>query len=271
VIEGAAVFERFRLLLDEARPPTGGVPLDEVAAEVAPVLPILSELPARERSRGDFESFQFRECFTVLTLLGRRLALLDLTPTSAVRVLDLALTAIDDEDDPATEGFRQCARTAAIEGFVRGREERITDDAQIRASHSVRPLRVNDDTFALIISGVHEPMALSEHVDALGRAMLDADAGAAIVDLSQLGEPNRDRARAIFAADEVARMLGAACVFSGVDPRWRSAAADARIRLDELQVVPTFAKALERARALANEDDAAANPKWRALLDRLRR
>jgi hypothetical protein len=123
----------------------------------------------------------------------------------------------------------------------------------------------------LIISGVHEPEALSEHVDALGRAMLDADAAAAVVDLSQLGEPNRDRARAIFGADEVARMLGATCIFSGVDPRWRAAAADARIHLDELEIASTLAKALERARMLADQAEADANPKWRALLDRLRR
>jgi hypothetical protein len=130
---------------------------------------------------------------------------------------------------------------------------------------------MNDDTFALIISGVHEPTALRDHVDALGRAMLDADAAVAIVDLSQLGEPNRERARAIFAAEEVARMLGGACIFSGVDPRWQSAAADARIHVDELRRVPTLSKALELARTLASQADAAANPTWRALLDRLRR
>jgi len=271
VTEPPADRERFRLLLDQAPPPTGGVGLDAIEAEVAPVLPFVREIPAADRARGDFESFQFRECFTVLTLLGRRLALLDLTPTAAVQVVDLALRAIDGADAPRTEVFRQHAQTAAIEGFVRGREERVTEDAQGRASRYVRPLRMNDATFALIISGVQEPTALRDHVDALGRAMLDADATVAIVDLSQLGEPNRERARAIFAADEVARMLGGACIFSGVDPRWQSAAADARIDVDELRRVPTLAKALELARTLASEAGAAANPPWRALLDRLRR
>jgi len=271
VTEAPSVPERFRALLEHARPPTGGVTLRAVEAEVAPVLPLLIELPVEERARGDFESFQFRECFTVLTLLGRRLALLDLTPTAAIQVVELALTAIDGPDQPTTGDFRQRARTAAVEGFVRGREERVAGDAETRASRPVRPLRVDGNTFALIISGVHEPAELSEHVDALGRAMLDGDAGVAIVDLSQLGEPNRDRARAIFGAEEVSRMLGAACIFSGVDPRWRSAATDARIHLDELQLVPTLAMALERASLLAKQTEAGANPKWRALLDRLRR
>ena len=269
--EPPSVSERFRVLLEHTRPPTGGVALRTVEAEVTPVLPLLTELPVEERAGGDFQSFHFRECFTVLTLLGRRLALLDLTPTAAVQVVDLALRAIDSLDEPATDEFRRCARTAAVEGFVRGREERVSEDAERRASQPVRPLQVDAGTFALIISGVHEPTALSEHVDALGRSILDADAGIALVDLSQLGEPNRDRARAIFGAEEVSRMLGAVCIFSGVDPRWRAAAADARIHLEELEIVPTLAKGLERARILASRADAEANPKWKALLDRLRR
>lgn len=263
--------ERFRLLLDEARPPTGGTGLGVIETEVAPVLPLLTEISLEERTRGDFASFRYRECFTVLTLLGRRLALLDLTPTAAVQVVDLALVAVDGGNEPMTDAFRRRALTAAVEGFVRGREERVAERAEARASRPVRPLRIDRGTFALVISGVHEPEALSEHVDALGRAMLDADSTTAVVDLSQLGEPNGDRARAIFGADEVARMLGATCIFSGVDPRWRAAAADGRIHIDELEIVSTLEKALDRARALDAEAEADSNPKWRALLDRLRR
>lgn len=269
--DAPSVPERFRRLLDDARPPTGGVRLSAVAAEVAPLLPLLAELPVEERARGDFESFEFRECFTFLTLLGRRLALLDLTPTAALQVVDLALSSIDSGEQPATDAFQSRARTAVAEGFVRGREERVAEEADARASQPVRPLRIDQDTFALIVSGVHEPSALSEYVDALGRAMLDADASVAIVDLSQLGEPSRDRARAIFGAEEVARMLGSACVFSGIDPRWRRAAADAHVHLEELEVVATLATALEKARTFVGDAAADANPKWRALLDRLRR
>jgi hypothetical protein len=123
----------------------------------------------------------------------------------------------------------------------------------------------------LIASGVHEPAALSECVDALGRAMLNADVDVAIVDLTQLGEPNRERAATVFAADEITRMLGGVCFFTGVDSRWKAAANDARIPLDTLQVVPDLAGAIAAARDIARRSTAGANPKWRALLDRLRR
>jgi len=263
--------ERFRLLLDEARPPTGGAGLGPIETEVASVLPLLTEIPVEERSRGDFESFQFRECFTVLTLLGRRLALLDLTPTAAIQIVDLALLASEGPGDPATDGFRRRARTAAVEGFVRGREERVAENAEARASRPIRPLRIDRNTFALIISGVHEPAALSERVDALGRAMLDADATVALVDFSQLGEPSAERARALLSAEETARMLGALCFFSGLDPRWRASAAQARIDLGELQIAPTLAEALLSARALAAETEQQGRRRWRAFLERLRR
>ena len=271
VTDAQSAIERFAGLLAEARLATGGVERSVIETEVAPVIPLLTELSFEVRAGGNFEAFELRECFTVLTLLGRRLALLDLTPSAAVAIVDLALSATSTGDERRTAAFRQRARSAVVEGFVMGREERVVESAAARASKPVRPLRIDESTFALVVSGVHDATSLGELVDALGRAMLDADASIAIVDLTQLGEPNRDRARAVFAAEEIARMLGAICIFSGVDPRWRAAAADARIHLEELNVEPTFAHALASAKTFHERVQSESNPKWKALLDRLRR
>lgn len=269
--EAMRAIERFGALLERSRPPSGGVAPSAIEAEARSVLPLLEELPLEDRMEGDFSSFRFREAFTLLTLLGRRLALLDLTPTGAVEIVDLALASVLGPSDPKTDAFDQHARIAAFEGFVRGREERVAADADARSSRPVRPLRVASRTFALVVSGVHEPEAISEYVDALGRAMLDADACVGIVDMTQLGEPSRERARAVFAAEEVGRMLGASCIFSGVDPRWRSAATDGHVDLDKLTLAPTLEEALALAREMTESAEASANPKWRMLLERLRR
>jgi hypothetical protein len=271
VTDANAAIARFRAQLEVARPPTGGVPDEVIETEVAPVLPLLAELPIEDRAGEDFESFRFREALTVMTLLGRRLALLDLTPTAAVAVVEATLDATRAEGEPPTPSFDRYARVAVLEGFVRGREERVEASAASRASHRVRPLRIDDDVFALVVSGVHEPETLGEYVDALGRAMLDADASVGIVDLSQLGEPSRDRARAVFAADEVVRMLGARCIFSGVDARWTAAAHDAHVDLSLLEVSPAFAHALQASRAPATEEKGDQSSPWRALLERLKR
>jgi hypothetical protein len=271
VKHGESAAERFEAFLEDARPPTGGVAYAELAAEVSPLLPLLSELPVDERTSGDYESFGFRECFAVLTLLGRRLALLDLTPTAAIQVVLLALRSIERPEETFSREFAQRAVEASMEGFVLGREERSAQTAEARAAKPLRPLRIGKAVFALIVSGVHEPAVLSECVDALGRAMLNADVELAVVDLTQLGEPNRERATAMFAADEITKMLGGVCFFTGVDSRWRAAAADARIPLDALQIAPDLGGAVAAAQAMAAGANDAAKPTWRALLDRLRR
>jgi len=264
-----SVAERFRAALEAAKPATGGVPLADLLAEVMPLLPLLTELPAGKRAAGNFESFEFRECFTVLTLVGRRFALLDLTPTTAIQVTRLALQSVDPSNEAGVERFAQHAVAAVVEGFVLGREERVSLVATERAASCLRPLRIDDSIFALIISGAHEPAVLSDTVDALGRAMLEADVELAIVDLTQLGEPNRERAIAVFAADEIAKMLGGQCIFTGVDERWRAAATEARIPMDAMQIEADLAEALEAARESADRDAPERTPGWLARLRRL--
>ena len=258
-------------MLEEARPPTGGVAFDDIAVEVAPLFPLLGELPAAERMGGDYESFEFRECFAVLTLLGRRLALLDLTPSAALQIVRLALRSVGLPSESLARGFSEPAVAAAVEGFVLGREERVAQTAESRAAKRLKPLRIDDAVFALIVSGTHDPSTLSECVDALGRAMLNVDVQIAIVDLTQLGEPNGERAAAVFAADEVTRMLGGVCFFAGVDARWAAAAADARIPLEVMHTTSNLAEALAAARRTTESATGGGGAKWRALLDRFRR
>jgi hypothetical protein len=266
-----SVAERFRAALEAAKPATGGVPLADLLAEAMPLLPLLTELPAEKRAAGNFESFEFRECFTVLTLVGRRFALLDLTPTAAIQVTRLALQSVDPSNEAGVERFAEHAVAAAVEGFVLGREERVSQVAMERAASCLKPLRIDGSIFALLISGTHEPAVLSDTVDALGRAMLEADVELAIVDLTQLGEPNRERAIAVFAADEIAKMLGGHCIFTGVDERWRAAATDAHIPLDSMEIAANLAEALEAARNSADRGAKERTPSWRALLRQLLR
>ena len=268
VIDALTAQTRLRAMLEEARPPTGGVPLDDIAKETAPLLPLLSELPPEERAAGDYESFQFRECLTVLTLLGRRLALLDLTPTAAVQVVQLALRAADESSEVPSRGFADRAVAAVIEGFVLGREEFVLEQHEAMLARYLGPIRVDEKIFALLIQGVHEPSTINEQVDALGRAMLDADAELAVIDLAKLGEPNRDRAAAIFAADEVVRLLGGTCFFCGVDARWEAAIADAHISVDPMQFSDDFADALEDARRVRDSEEQSGG-RLRSLFQRL--
>jgi len=261
---------RLRELIEEARPPTGGVPLAQVTAQTASVLPLLVELPRADAAGAqDFESFEFRECLTVLSLLGRRLALLDLTPSAAVCVVQAALRAALEARQQDSWDFGDRAVAAAVEGFVLGREERVAQQHGERAAACLRPLQIAEQCWALIPSGEHDAEALSGYVDALGRAMLDTDASIALVDLSQLGRAERDTAIALFAVDETVRMLGGTCVFCGLDTRWSTAAKEAHIDLGHLLVTESLSDGLRMVLRLARASGPRAGA-WRAVVDRLR-
>ncbi|MEM7136821.1 MAG: hypothetical protein AAF500_09605 [Myxococcota bacterium] len=263
--------ERLRAFLARTKPPTGGVDLNDVVRETAPLLPLLKELPPSERAEGDYESFQFRECLTVLTLLGRRLALLDLTPTVAVQIVHLALRSAEEDGAKPPRRFSERAAAAMIEGFVMGREEHVLAQHEREATRHLHPIRIDDDVFALVLTGSHEPEVLREQVDALGRAMLEAGSEIAIVDVSQLGEANRERVVALSSAGEVVRMLGGVCLFSGVDDRWQAAMREAAIDLDLVEVHRDFSVALDRARGLAAGPSSTRRSRWQTLLARLTR
>ncbi len=261
---------RLHELIEEARPPTGGIPLAEVTAQTAPVLPLLVELPGADAERAkDFESFDFRECLTVLTLLGRRLALLDLTPSAAVCVVQAVLRVALEAREQDQWGFCHRAIAAAVEGFVLGREERVAQQHAERAAACLRPLQIAEHTWALFPSGEHDAETLTGCIDALGRAMLDTDARIALVDLSQLGPPERDTAIALFSVDETVRMLGGTCVLCGVDTRWRRVAAEAHIDLSHLFVAESLVDGLRTALGLAKGRGPRIGP-WRAVVNRLR-
>ena len=66
-------------------------------------------------------------------------------------------------------------------------------------------------------------------------------------------------------------MLGGICFFTGIDFRWKAAAADARIPLDAMHVAPNLAEAITAARQLREQTASRGKAKWQTLLDRLRR
>ena len=261
---------RLRELIEEARPPTGGISLTEVAAQTAPVLPLLIELPKADTAAlQDFEDFEFRECLTVLTLLGRRLALLDLTPSAAVCVVQLALRAALEAREQDDWDFCDRAVAAAVEGFVLGREERVAQQHGARAAACLRPLQIEPQIWALIPSGEHDAEALTKCVDALGRAILESGATVALVDVTQLRRGDRDTVIALFSADETLRMLGGSCLFCGLDENWRAAAREAHIDLSDLLIAESLGEGLRMAARLARPRGLRTGA-FRAFVDRLR-
>lgn len=232
---------RFETLLASGELPLGDLAQEEIAAEVAPVLDSLSALREPE-SADDLNEFEFRECFALVTLLGRRLALLDLTPTAA---LGVAATVTEAARVPAL--FARPAIAASMEGFVRGREERVDAAHASRLSDAIGPVPVSSNCYLLMPAALDDAEVIAAKVDELARKLFAKDARVAIVDFSQMGAPTADSAAALLGAEEMTKMLGAQAIFSGMTEAWKDAAREAGIDLRILILATDLAEALELA------------------------
>ncbi len=254
-------FEELQGALAQSRLTLGQRTLDEIVPEVMPVLEALASLPPRLET-SDLDSFGYREGFALITLLGRRLALLDLTPTATLAICATAVRLV-----PHSEEFANAAAAACIEGFVRGREERIEQLHRATAQASVAPVRVSPEAFLLMPSGLEDPEIISQKVDELARKLFKHEAKFALVDFSQMGEPSADRAAALFGADEMTKMLGASCIFTGLDAGWEAAAKEAGIDVTILRTAPDLAEGLALAKSAPRRG--ARRSWWGALYKRL--
>lgn len=240
--------EQLESALERSELTLGRCSVTEIVPEVMPMIESLVDLPALA-SNTDLGSFEFRESFALITLLGRRLALLDLTPTAALGVCSTAIELV-----PTSKAFADSAVAACMEGFVRGREERIDVLHNERAEAAVRPVRVSADCFLLMPSGIYESQLISDKVDELARKLFEANAKFAIVDFSQMGEASAERAAALFGADEMAKMLGACCIFTGLNAEWKAAAREVGIQLDLITTATDLAEGIVLAHSGGDRD-----------------
>ena len=216
--------------------PLGDLSISEVAYEAAPAAETF-----RQFLRSDPDE-PIGEWMALATLLGRRLANASMPTTSASRIVDsVAEIAAGSE---LSQEYARVFREVALEGFTRGREEAVEEAYADRASRCVSPIELAKGVWGLVITGEHEAEILKDAIDSLGRVMLEQDADACVVDLTQLGSPSTDKVVALFGANEIAKMLGARCVFVGVDDEWKQAAERANIEIEEEQVYSSMAQAL---------------------------
>lgn len=186
-----------------------------------------------------------REGLTLASLLGRRAALLDVTPAAAVGIAPALMDALDDAN--AREGLLDPLRATIVDGYVRAREERERDLGSRRAAEAAAFAEIAPGCFVVFLRGRQDPDALEARVEALGRALLDGDARACVVDLRGLAEPDRDLVAQIFAIQAACVMLGVRCHFVGFGEEWRRAADDARVDFSLVVMCPTVRAAVADA------------------------
>lgn len=214
----------------------------------------------------DESSLEHHEGIAMVHLLGRRAALLGASPAAATALVPALLAALEDEALRCPDGFAQLLASTCVEGFVRGREERLRDAMAGAAADAQPTLEVLPACRALVLCGDHEPERLAGRAEAFGRELFASEARVAIVDISALRGPDRHRAAAVADVREACALLGARFLVAGADAEWREALADASV--PEEACVPTFGDALDAAlRTLG----LALRPRMKARFERLLR
>lgn len=193
----------------------------------------------------ELEGPALREGLTLASLLGRRAALLDVTPTAALAIAPALVEALGGDLDLSP--MLEALRATIVDGYVRAREERERELASRRTADAVAWAELVPGCFAVFLRGLQDADALEPRVEALGRALLDADARACVVDLRGLREPDRERVAQLFGIHAACSMLGVRTYFVGFGEGWARAAEEARMDFSLVTMCPTVRAALPDA------------------------
>lgn len=193
----------------------------------------------------DVEGPALREALTLASLLGRRAAYLAVTPVAALGIAPAIVEALRGTHDLTP--IEPALTATVIDGYVRACEERERERGARRAADAIPFAKLAPRCFAFFVRGEHDPDELARRVDELGRALLEGDARACVVDLRGLAEPDRERFAQVFAVHSTCTMLGVRAIFVGLGEAWRDLAEEARVDLALMATAPTVADALAEA------------------------
>ena len=174
----------------------------------------------------DIRSLGHHESLAMFALLGRRAASLNISVPVAHR---LAPAILDAFERPVAPEVREGLVLACLDGFVRGREERVREERAARAAGALPSGEIVEGVRLLVLAGEHEADALTLRIEEFGRELMRTDARACVVDVSTLLDPDLRRAAALAAVEETARMLGVTCSYAGVGEGWGAAFEEAGI------------------------------------------
>jgi hypothetical protein len=240
---------RFREAAASSLPLRGEV-ADELAAEARPALHALLFATATDQSENP-ESLEHHETLAMVTLLARRLALLGGTPTAALRLAPALLESVRAEGWAVPPRLDSALTTVAVEGFVRGREERLGLDAARDVIGRIPVVLLAERCLAVFPRGHYESEQLEAAMEELGRRLFREEHRVCLVVLEGLTQVATGTARALLSIDETARTLGAVAIFAGMTDEFREAAERGGLTLEHLHLTADPAEGLRRALSVA--------------------
>lgn len=214
---------------------------DALAVEARPIAEALLEASA---TTVDPRAPELREALALTSLLGRRAAALGATPTAALAIAPCLIAASERED---LDALIEPLRAVCLEGYVAAREDALREDGARRAADAISVVTLAPGCVAVLVSGDQDADEIERVFEELGRRLLDGGARACLVSCAGLREPDRERARQLFAVHATCTMLGVECTYAGVPDGWREAAREAGLDLSYVRFEPDFASGMRAA------------------------
>lgn len=244
----ARIGERFRASVAQ-RVPLRAAFVESLVHEARPAVHALLFAVDTDRAT-DPCSLEHHETTAMLTLLGRAFALDAATPTAAMLVVPLLLEAFRGEGVTVPHVLDGPLQSVFVEGYVRGREERIAQESERLAAGRVGAEPLVPGVAWLSLRGAFTAEALTEVLDETLRGLLRADAAACVVAVSGLEEPSTTIARLLGSFAQTAQGIGAKVRFIGD----AAAFAPAIATIEERELRPEITADAARATTAALED-----------------
>ncbi|MBC7173936.1 MAG: hypothetical protein H5U40_15960 [Polyangiaceae bacterium] len=241
--------ERFRVVATTALPLRATL-AETLATEAKPTVHALLFATAVERVANP-ESLEYHETLAMVALLGRSLGLIGGTPTAALRLVPTLLASVREVGWPIPSNLDESLTTVAVEGYVRGREERLVADAAKDAVARIPVIQIAEGCLAVFLRGRYDSEHLTAAMEELGRKLFREEASVCLVVLDGLVDATAGTARAVLSIDEVARTLGVRAIFTGIDERFEEAADRAGLDRTHLFCVGDPAEGVKRALSIS--------------------
>ncbi len=232
-----------RLRESSARLPLRPAFVESLAIESQPAVHALLFAVSTDKAE-DPNSLEHHETTAMVALLGRAFAMEGATPTAAHGVVPSLLGAFRAEGFAVPSSLDEPLSVVFLEGFVRGREERLRHDLEKRLLDHVVLRTVFPRVGLLFLQGGYESDGLSARLETLARQAFSAELASVVVDLELTEQATEDASGAILHFAELVASVGIRVVFHGTSSASlaEQAGAEARSNLpDALSHALTFA------------------------------
>lgn len=192
----------------------------------------------------DLSAFAQREIVQLVVARAQCMAEVGMTPAAVAAYVPALAEAMGDRFPDRFAGLLH----VVIETYVRAVSERATARSQEILAEQTPVVRLGAGVVACFLAGDPEPERVERIVERLEQEALKASARVLVVDLGHLSLDDPERLRAALTADAGARMLGARCVFTGVDARVRAALHEAGFAEGRVELAATLEDVLGATR-----------------------